>query len=73
MKLNVGFDVCCKVDVIALSEIQYNVNCLRNLQCVIVWSVFVFFMCMLEEFENVVYTHHQFACVSFAKVIAQSN
>jgi hypothetical protein len=45
-----------------LDETQCNINYLKDLQCVIAWSVFAF-LCMLGESKSEIYAHHQFACV----------
>ncbi len=47
---------------IVLSEIQCNINCLRDVECVITRSVFDF-LCMFKEYENAFCVCHQFACV----------
>lgn len=59
MKPNVGFDVWYRViwvakysilvDAIMLNETQCNINYLKDLQCVIAWSVFAFLCVCLES------------------------
>jgi cytosine/uracil/thiamine/allantoin permease len=63
-----GYKIFHFVNAIVLNETQYDINYLRDLQCMITCSAFFCLVWMLGESKSALYACHQFACVHLLRL-----